>query len=539
LTWSVYADGELSREERRSAEMHLVSCRTCRNRVVALRDEGSAITNALHERATVSKLSRPRAVPARDLAWGLPAAIAVVTAVLVIAGLLIELRLPGMLDLFNPRRLIGVYEMSINAVFMLRNRLPELFDAGAFIGAMAAFSALGCAVLHALSRRISRSTSLPLLLVLLFTLPNIARALDLRRDQDTHIGAGVTISETLVCSGDVVTIDGTIDGDLVVAAERFSMRGTVNGNVYFFGSEVEIDGTINGTVLGIGERITLSGRVDGAVGFLGDRLNITNRARIERDVALFGDGARIAGSAARDVTFAGEWLEVRAEIARNLHVLGAERVALLDGARIDGDVRASLFGDDDEIEQEPGASVGGELQVSQKSLIREHYLAHYRHPSFYLMVLVGAAAAFVFGLLIYVLDPRLFEADPPDTSGFVRSLGIGFLVFLSGPVALILVGLTVVGIPVAVLGLFILISAIYTSYILVAGLVGQAVVTPSGPGLGAFAPSLLVGVLILSVVAALPFIGPAVRILAVLFGLGCLFERARGMHALNLRRIRG
>ena len=143
------------------------------------------------------------------------------------------------------------------------------------------------------------------------------------------------------------------------------------------------------------------------------------------------------------------------------------------------------------------------------------------------------------GLLIYLLDPRLFEADAPDARAFFRSLGIGFVVLLAGPIGVLLVGLTVVGIPVALLGLFILISAVYTSYVLVTGLVGQVVLKPSGPGLGAFAPSLLVGVLIVSAVAALPFVGPAVRIVTVLFGLGCLFERVRGMHALNLRGIRG
>ena len=34
------------------------------------------------------------------------------------------------------------------------------------------------------------------------------------------------------------------------------------------------------------------------------------------------------------------------------------------------------------------------------------------------------------------------------------------------------------------------------------------------------------------------FTGPAVRIVAVLFGLECQFARARGLHALNLRGIR-
>ena len=89
------------------------------------------------------------------------------------------------------------------------------------------------------------------------------------------------------------------------------------------------------------------------------------------------------------------------------------------------------------------------------------------------MVLVGAAAAFVYGLLIYVIDPRLFQNDPPDARGFLRSLGIGFVLLLSAPVGLFLIGLSVVGIPVAVLGLFILISAVYTSFVVVAGMVGQ------------------------------------------------------------------
>lgn len=196
------------------------------------------------------------------------------------------------------------------------------------------------------------------------------------------------------------------------------------------------------------------------------------------------------------------------------------------------------MGRDAEVELAPGSEVGGEIKVSTKSMIHDHYLAHYRKPGFYIMLLIGAAGAFVFGLLIYLLDPRLFDADPPDARGFIRSLGIGFAVLLSSPVAIGLVGLTVVGIPVAILGLFFLVSAVYTSYVLVAGLVGQAVLTPSEPGIASFAPSLLVGVLILSAIAALPFVGPAVRILAILFGLGCLFERARGMHALNLQGIR-
>jgi hypothetical protein len=121
----------------------------------------------------------------------------------------------------------------------------------------------------------------------------------------------------------------------------------------------------------------------------------------------------------------------------------------------------------------------------------------------------------------------------------VRAVGIGFVICLVGPVALVVVGLTVVGIPISILGLFVLLTSLYTGYVLVAGLVGRAIVAPTGPGLGAFAPSLLAGVVVLWTATAIPFVGPAIRVVAVLFGLGCLLERVRSVHALNLRGIRG
>ena len=53
--------------------------------------------------------------------------------------------------------------MVFDSVFMLRRELPALFDLATSVGAVAAISALGCAAVHALSRRILRSSSVGLL----------------------------------------------------------------------------------------------------------------------------------------------------------------------------------------------------------------------------------------------------------------------------------------------------------------------------------------------------------------------------------------
>jgi len=539
FTWSVYADGELEAEAVRASELHLVACRECRTRVVALQEEAQALGDAVRDRVRARATVREVAPPPRDLAWGLPVAVAAVTAVLAIGGAVLELRLPGAFDLLNPRRLMGAYELAFDSIFVLREQLPGFVELLTAVGIVAAVSALGCALVHALSQRLGGSSSLMLAAVLALSAAEPARAVDLRLDQDTTIGAGETVDESLVCIGDTITIDGTVDGDLVVGAERVSIRGKVTGNLFAFGDEVEIDGEVAGTVIALGGTTRLGAKVAGSALLGGERLTIAEGAVIERDASFFGEGIQLDGQVMRDVTFGGEWLEVRGEIARDLHALQAERITLLDGARIGRHLRAHLRDGPDAIDQAPGAVIGGELDVATESLVREHYLSRYGDPGFYAGVLIFAAAGFLFGLLVYLVEPRLFDAETPNTRGFFRSLGVGFVVIIAGPVSVLVAGLTVVGIPIAVFGIFLFMLALYTGSILVASMIGRAVLPPRGPGLGGFAPSYLVGLLILTTVAVIPFIGPAVRIVAMLFGVGCLIERARGVRELDLRRLRG
>ena len=62
--------------------------------------------------------------------------------------------------------------------------------------------------------------------------------------------------------------------------------------------------------------------------------------------------------------------------------------------------------------------------------------------------------------------------------------------------------------------------------IVVAALIGVALIRPKSEGLRDFGVALLVGVLILGVVTHLPFLGGIFRIVVALLGLGLLADRA-------------
>jgi anti-sigma factor RsiW/cytoskeletal protein CcmA (bactofilin family) len=522
ITLCAYVDGELPAPRVRHLESHLVTCLDCRGRVLALREEAALLADALHERAPEVFAVAPAAVPARGLAFSFPLAIAVASVVLAVVGALAEARLPGGLGFLSPLRLMGVPEMLFDLVFLLRDRTPGLLELGLSVAVVVSVSALGSFALSAVVRRLAGTAGLVLALLWLAA-PRPSAALELRSDEEVTVPAGQVVDQTLLVGADVVNVDGVVRGDLLVAAERLTLRGTVEGNLFFFAQEAEITGRVEGVVHGLAERLRMDGEARGLGGAF-ERLVVASDGKLERDLIVAAESANLDGEVGRDAWLFGERLELRGRVGRDVDAR-AEQLALFDGARVGGDLDARLP-EGEEVEQAPGARVVGEIRVTPRTSLHRHYLAHWREPHFYAFLLIQFAASFVTGLLLYALVPRLFASEVTTARAFLGAVGWGFLLLVGAPVALILVALTVVGIPVALMGLFVYLTALYVADILVGALIGRSLLQP-GPRLGAFGRALLLGLGIVILGHALPFIGPAVGVVSLLLGLGLAGERVR------------
>jgi hypothetical protein len=94
-------------------------------------------------------------------------------------------------------------------------------------------------------------------------------------------------------------------------------------------------------------------------------------------------------------------------------------------------------------------------------------------------------------------------------------------------VLLAALGITLVGLPLALLGAFAYLTALYAAGILVAARLGAAILEPEIESRRAFGLALLLGLVALAVGASLPFFGPLVRLLVALGGLGMLAQQLR------------
>jgi cytoskeletal protein CcmA (bactofilin family) len=530
-TYSVYVDGELSPDDVREVESHLIQCQRCRGLIVALQEEGALLSDVLQQRESAVHSRPPARTRARGLAVGLVPSLAVGLLIVSVAGWLLDQRLPGM-SWMNPLNLFGAYEMAFDAIFMLRDSAPVLFELGIAVGATAAMAAVLTFLMSALLRRMVANAA-ALLLCSLFGMASLfaaspSTALDLRWDQQAvEVRDGEVLEDTLIASAETVDIDGRVKGDVVALADRVTIRGVVEGNVFVAGREVLVTGRVDGSLHMACEHCSLEGEVTGNLYSAAEDVTIADSGRIGRDAQLFGRGILMDGRVARDLTAAAARIQIRGGVGRTART-HSERLMVLEEAKIGGDLIIQIAADG-ESQVAEGADIGGEVSETVVDHRMHERGNRWLDGGFYLRAFVFLVSAFLVGMLLHAVVPGLFQGSLATSGEFVRCLGYGFVALVAAPILLVLCAITVVGIPIAILGSFVYLTLLFVSAIVVASLVGSAITGGSagGPwGASGFGVTLLLGLVLVIAVMNIPFVGGLLRLLIGLVGMGLVISTA-------------
>jgi hypothetical protein len=162
-----------------------------------------------------------------------------------------------------------------------------------------------------------------------------------------------------------------------------------------------------------------------------------------------------------------------------------------------------------------GATIAGKRDIQVH--VRESQFAR---PRFYFHQAVWFAAALLVGWLGLVLFPAFFRATTQGVGSGWLSLGLGVAVLAGAPVAMIVAAITLVGFPISLMLLALYLTAIYLAKIWVGAFLGRILLKPSGSTKGDWFLGLLLGLLILTVVRFIPYLGGLVHFGVVCLGLG-------------------
>lgn len=336
-------------------------------------------------------------------------------------------------------------------------------------------------------------------------------------------------------AGPAVTVgpEETIDDDLVATGTEITVAGHITGDLYAFGRSLTVADTaqIDGDIIAAAQTVVVDGTIGGSVRAAGQFVRLERHTRIAGSAVAAGQDASIDGAIGRGLAAAAQSLQVGGTVGKDVRAT-AERLTISPTAKIAGDLRYSS-GQETTI---PSGVVGGQVRYQAPAERPARPRADLSVLGWVMrgLWLIGNA---VVGLLLIHFFPRLREAGRVamvDRPGVTFVTGLVALVAI--PVLAIVLLLTFVGMPLALVTAFGYAGFLYIGWLLLAYVVGVVAIaayrrTQQGPAAAAeavAAPTVapewlfLLGLAALFVVGLIPFLGGLIGLLGASMGLGAL-----------------
>lgn len=367
-------------------------------------------------------------------------------------------------------------------------------------------------------------------------LAGAASAQSFRAADSVSLGADETVDSSAWLTGSTINVAGTVNGDLYCAGQNVTVSGTVNGDVICAGQTITVTGTVNGDVRLAGQTTTIGGTVMGDASAVGQVLLIETKGVVKRDLAFAGQHAGLSGVVGRDMVAAADSITLDSSVGRNV-TAQVMQLTLKDTALVGGDVN---YTSPQRAAIDEGAQISGKVAYVHKEMnngevVSGMIVAYIAFMLFLALILYTSALLFSLlfpGLLRRVTDPTLAA---PSQAGIALLVGLGATFLM--PLVLFVLGLTIVGLPLAIvlaIGwlLIVSVSGAFTAFYL-----GRLVWHSVGNAVAAMA----IGALLLIVLMLLPVIGIFVAMLSLWYGTGAMLmelKRDYGMPKYTLKRTR-
>ena len=508
LTYLRHLDGQLS--ESRSVEVanHASACTACGRLLQALERETALLREALGE---ADELPERFENASQELSW----------AWLSVAGLAVfgwyALWQWVLEPWWNGLQSVGIGRQTLVSVLLFRGLLWEGWTTMAdkvFQGlSVILITTVLAATIHWSARLRRTWTRMIIIMAAVLLLPFNARAAVIETDHQSYVLAeGQVIANDLIVMAKTVRIEGTIEGDLIALAQSVTVNGHVAGDVLVAAQRLDVNGRVDGSVRAAGEFHDLNGSIGRNVTVFGEMVQLHAGAEVEGSFTSASESSNLAGRVGRDVIIFAETAELDGAVGGGARLFG-ERLVIGPHAAIQGEIR--IHG-----AEEPEVSPEANLTTPPEIEPFEEPPTHVTAATF-LWRFLAWSAAFVYGMMVFLLAPRFFGSVLQSMPRYGIAIGIGAAALVTIPVLAVIVCLTLVGLPLGLLGLAVYAVAIYSAQVFVGAWLGQRLLgqpTSKGQTIGRLA----VGLALIHLVRLIPLVGSVVSLVVSLWGLGAL-----------------
>ena len=350
--------------------------------------------------------------------------------------------------------------------------------------------------------------------ILIFFTTGYAHAMQYKIGDEIIISSDESINEQLFFASEIFEFNGTINGDIAGAAREVKISGEVNGDLWIAAQLVEISGNISGSGVIVAQQIIVEGKIDG------DFLGVSEDFELNKNSEIFGE-----------LNFYCERISIESPIAGDLK--GAAKNVKIN-ANINGDVDISV----ENLEIGPESIIKGNLQyksidkiddINKPKIIGQifHKLPEVKVKEFWNgWVVFFKGISLISYLLIGLIIMLPFKKHTElviyqQQKNFWVCLLVGFISFVLIPILIMILCITIIGLPLAVLCLIIFLIIWYLCSMFVMTYMGRILIGLFKKDFsGSILISFITGLIVIELLETIPIAGLLVTLLVWFLGVG-------------------
>ncbi len=337
-------------------------------------------------------------------------------------------------------------------------------------------------------------------------------------NKTVEVKKGEVVNHDLFAAGESVIISGTVNGDVYAAGANVLVDGIVNGDLLAAGATVTVLGNISDDVRAAGSSVIIKGPVGKNVVAFGSNVTLSSEGKVGGSFLAAGNTIDLSGPISKDVNAYGNQVLLTSTVGRDFQGM-MQSLVLGSGAKIVGDLNYQSS----QQANVPAGVVSGKvtykpIEKTQPNLppAAPFALAGLFVGLKFFLSFTGFLISLVVGLIYLSLLPKRAESlvNIIGSKPWV-SLGVGLLTIIIFPLVLVILAVSLVGLPLLFLLVPLFLFFLYMAKIFTAFYLGRRILSSDkllGP--------LLVGLLLYYVLSFIPGIGFLTVLAFVTVGLG-------------------
>jgi len=334
--------------------------------------------------------------------------------------------------------------------------------------------------------------------------------------------------------------DMIIDNIYWAAAQNLNISAQMKDDVYLAGLSVNVNGPIEGDLIVAGKNIVINSEIKGNLRAVGDTIII--KGKVHKNITIVGNIITLAAESevGNNLLVAGGNIELNGKINKNLYAAGGNLIlnneilgsaylmvdpegalAIYPKANIHNNLEytAKVLAD-----KKAGALIGGQEKLTQWKMETKRPIATKFNLFFLTWWLAGLFGSIVVGLvLVIIFKDYTLKVEKQIDKNILMAILKGLVFLIVTPIALVILSITIIGLPLAVIMGFLYGIILYLTKIFVGIYLGERIIRLINKKIEIpLLWSMICGLAIIYLLCLIPYFGWIIKLIAVLWGLGVL-----------------